>query len=216
MTITTMKIRMAEHLLSEAEDCRSREAVTVAGGADPGLVAGTVLGKVLTAGATVAAGGGNTGNGVFTLDATDPVLAGAAVGAYVVTITEAATDGGQYEVLSPAGASLGTANIGDTFANQIKFVIADGATDFAVGDTWTVTVAADSDGYYVRHAPAATDGSEIVAGVLFEGVIGTDVRTIHARDCQVVKAHLTYASGADAAAIAATDAALKALGIIPR
>lgn len=117
---TEMKIQMAEYLFSEAESDRSREQVDVSGGADPGLVAGTVLGMI------------------------------------------------------------------------------------------TAT------GVYVRHAPGASDGSENVAGILFEGVIGDDRRTIHARDCQVVKAHLTYSAGADAAAITAADAALRALGIIPR
>jgi hypothetical protein len=90
----------------------------------------------------------------------------------------------------------------------------DGGTDGIVAGTVLGKITAT--GVYVQHAPAATDGSQTVAGVLFEGVTGEDTRTVHKRACEVVKAHLTYSVGADANAITATDAALVALGIIPR
>ena len=116
----TMGMLTGEHLHSEAESYRSREAVTVNGGADPGLVPGTILGKI-------------TGTGV-----------------------------------------------------------------------------------YVRHDSGAADGSQNIAGILYEGAVGTVERTVHVRACQVVGAHLTYEDGADAAAKTAANTALAALGIVVR
>lgn len=71
-------------------------------------------------------------------------------------------------------------------------------------------------GNYVRYAPGASDGSQTVSGILFEGVVGTAKRTIVARDAQVVGGNLTYSAGADAGAIATANTALAALGIIVR
>lgn len=211
MAILTEANRTAEFLQSEANGYRSREVGTVdaTGGA---LVAGAVLGRVDTAGASVAADGGNTGNGTFTLDVTDPVLTGAVAGDYVVTITEAALDGGQYTVEDPNGNVIGVANVGDTFADQIKFVLADGATDFVVGDTWTVTVAAGS-GAYVAYDATATTGAEKAVAVLFEASTGavSEDRTIVKRDAEVKHYKLTY-TGTKATVVAD----LAEVGIIVR
>lgn len=71
-------------------------------------------------------------------------------------------------------------------------------------------------GNYVQYAPGATDGSQTVAGILFEAVVGTAKRTIVARSAQVVGGNLTYPAGSNAAAIATANAGLKSLGIIVR
>lgn len=147
----------------EQEGDFSRTVATLTGAA--ALKMGTVLGKILTAGATVVAAGGNTGDGVLTVDATDPVLAGALVGDYIVECITAATNGGTFRVTAPNGYVLGDVAVGDTFADQIKFAIADGATDFAVGDTFTIT-AAEGSGKWTQLDPSATTGAEIAAGVL--------------------------------------------------
>lgn len=211
MTILTEGDRAAEFLQSEANGYRSREVVAV--DADgTAMEAGAVLGQITTAGATAAAGGGNTGNGTLTVDVTDPVLADAQTGAYTVTITEAVTNGGQYTVTDPNGDVIGVANVGDTFANEIKFVLADGATDFVVGDFFTVTVAAGS-GKYVAYSASATDGSATVAGVLYEGVESTHDAdaTIIKRDAEVKHYKLNY-TGTKATVVAG----LADLGIISR
>lgn len=211
MAILTEGNRTAEFLQSEANGYRSRDVGTVdaTGGA---LVAGEVLGRVDTAGASVAAGGGNTGDGTFTLDVTDPVLAGAQAGDYTVTITEAATNGGQYTVEDPDGTVIGVANVGDTFADQIKFVIADGVTDFVVGDTWTVTVAAGS-GAYVAYDATATTGAEKAVAILYEASTGavSEDRTVVVRDAEAKHYKLTY-TGTKAAVVAD----LAEVGIIVR
>jgi len=89
---------------------------------------------------SVAAAGGNTGNGVFTIDGTNPVRANWQAGVYKVICIQAATNSGLFEVLDPAGRSLGSVKVGNTFDNQIKFSIADGSSDFVVGDEFDVTL----------------------------------------------------------------------------
>lgn len=75
---------------------------------------------------------------------------------------------------------------------------------------------------YVRHAAGASNGSQNEAGVLFPTLVNTTgsavdySATIIARAAEVKKTALTYEVGADAAQEIASDAALKALGIIVR
>jgi hypothetical protein len=100
----------------------------------------TRIGSETVAGTTAAvADAGNTGNGTLTVDATTPVLTGAQSGAYRAVCILAAANGGTFAVFDPAGVEIGRVAVGATFANQIKFVINDGATDFAVGDAFTIT-----------------------------------------------------------------------------
>ena len=140
---------------------------------------GALLGKITLGAASSQAGGGNTGNGVFTLDPTTPILANAQVGAYNVRCITAAVNGGTFRVTDPQGNVLGDVAVGATFANQIKFSIADGSTDFVVGDFFTVTIAAGS-GKYRLSATAAVDGSAVPDAILAEATDATaaDVATI--------------------------------------
>lgn len=71
-------------------------------------------------------------------------------------------------------------------------------------------------GNYVRYDPAATTGAQTIAGILFEDAVGTVKKTIVTRDAEVNGAHLIYQNGANDAAKATANAALKALGIIVR
>jgi hypothetical protein len=143
------------------------EPVTIASGEN--LTRGTLLGRIDAGAASVAAGGGNTGDGVLTMDATNPVQAGAKAGDYTVTCITAATNGGSFQVTDPDGFSLGNVNVGSTFDDDIKFAIADGATDFIVGDVFTVTVAAGS-GKYVKSLAASKDGSQTPVAILATNV----------------------------------------------
>lgn len=132
------------------------------------MLRGTVLGKRTLGAASVAAkAGGNTGNGVFTLDATTPILNRAQVGVYAVRCIAAATNSGTFRVTDPRGRVLGDVVVGATFANDIKFAIADGATDFIVGDGFDVTIAA-GDGKLFTSLAAALDGSQVPYAVLAE------------------------------------------------
>lgn len=143
------------------------------------LAAGTVLGKIIKGAASAAAKtGGNTGDGTLTLDATTPILGYAIPGIYIVRCIAAATNGGTFRVTDPKGKVLGDVAVGATFANQIKFLIADGETDFAVGDGFDVTIAAGS-GKYKPYDKDNVDGSEVAAIILAEDIDATsaDVKT---------------------------------------
>jgi hypothetical protein len=146
--------------------------VTLASGQD--LLRGAVLGEILLGAASSAAkAGGNTGNGTLTLDASTPVLAGAKAGVYTVRCTAAASNSGTFEVQDPDGYVLGDVVVGATFSDDVKFVIADGSSDFIVGDGFDITVAAGS-GKFVLSLAAARDGSQTPAAVLAEDADASD------------------------------------------
>lgn len=124
----------------EAENLHSRDAITVL--AAQSLSVGSVLGKV-TAGAVPAtgtAGGGNTGGGTCT-----SVTGGVKVkvGIYILTCIGLVANGGIFSVADPDGMGMPAAAAGLAYtSNQINFTIADSGTDFALGDTFTITVPA--------------------------------------------------------------------------
>ena len=138
---------------------------TVASG-QGALARGTVLGAILLGAASSAAkSGGNTGNGTLTLDVTTPILAGAQPGVYTARCITAATNSGTFRVEDPNGTVLGDVAVGATFSDDVKFVIADGGTDFVVGDGFDITIAAGS-GKVVKSVAAAVDGSAVPVGIL--------------------------------------------------
>jgi hypothetical protein len=141
------------------------------------LVRGTALGRILAGAVTVAAkAGGNTGGGTLTLDATTPKLAGAKPSVIEVRAIAAATNSGTFRATEVAGGVrtfLGDFAVGDTFANKVKFVVADVGADFIVGDGFDITIAAGSK-KLVKSLAAAVDGSEKPFAVLAADVDATD------------------------------------------
>jgi hypothetical protein len=218
-TILTENLkRTGAYIVSEASDMyRSREQVIIDNGAD--LVAGQVLGKVAAGSAVSAAkSGGNTGNGVMTVDATTPVRPGAINGVYRVRLISAAANGGTFRVENPDGDVIGDVAVGATFDDDIKFVVADGSSDFIVGDGFDITVNLSAE-KYMAHDPAATDGRERACAILFEDAKAASVevrRTVHVRDCIVRGSGLTWKSGISAADKAAAIRHLEQRGIIVR
>lgn len=75
------------------------------------------------------------------------------------TIVVAGANGGTFNVLDPDGLSLGNATVGVAFtSNQINLTISDGATDFAVGDFFTIAVTQGNyDAGYCYEAADASD-----------------------------------------------------------
>lgn len=76
-------------------------------------------------------------------------------------------------------------------------------------------------GVYDIYNPANSDGTQTVAGVLWNEVPAVSggsgqLATIHARDCEVRATDLTWFSGATSPQIATGKAALAALGVIAR
>jgi len=214
----------AEFLISEAPGYRSRESITLANtsNAEVSWPAGLVLARNDIGAATRAAkAGGNAANtGDLTLDATTPVLAGAQAGIYAVRCIATASNGGTFRVTDPKGNVLGDVAVGATFANQVKFAIADGSQDFVVGEGFDITIAA-GDGRYIPFLNAANLPA---VALLYDNQVvaatGTRSAVVFARDIEANAAELRYdaslSGGALTAAKAAARAALAAAGIILR
>jgi hypothetical protein len=180
--------------------------VTLVSGAGA-LVRGTVLGKIALGTASAAAkAGGNTGNGTCTVDATTPVKAGAKAGIYSVRCIEVVTNNGIFEVKDPDGNQIGSTLImaggAGTFDDDIKFALADGSTDFIVGDGFDVTVAAGS-GKYLKSLAAAVDGSQAPDAILADDRDATsgDVEAMAYFDGFFAEQALTLGTGHTVASI---------------
>lgn len=203
MEILTEKPRALAFILSEANGYLSREVLTIASGAGK-LQAGTVLGKISLGAATSAAkSGGNAANtGALTLDAVTPVLANAKVGVYTVRCITAASNGGIFRVEDPDGFVLGDVAVAATFADGVKFSIADGSQDFIVGEGFDITVAAGS-GEYVASPnafTAAKPGAENACAILAYPVDATDAdveAVCITNDAEVKTMMLIYDSSVD-------------------
>ncbi len=206
-----------EFLVSEAPGGRSRENITIKAGAD--LSAGDVLGKIRTAGLTAAKAIGNAAN-------TGEIQAGTLVkgancqaGVYTATCVLAAANGGQFVVKDPVGKVIGTAYVGVAFlTDEIGFTIPDGATDFSVGESHTITVAATDAGKYALIDPEGTTGTQFAKAILVDAVpaaLADKTGVAIVRDAVVNEDELGY-SDADAGEIATIKAQLASVGIIAR
>lgn len=207
----TEGMHTGEFVLQTAPGDISYENVLVASGEV--LQPGTVIGFTTAAVAAVA-GSANVGNGAVTVSA---IGAGARVGNYSAVCTAAAANAGTFAVTGPDGASLGNATVAVAFtAGGITMTIADGATDFAVGDTFVIPVAAGSAKAWTA---GAGDGTQTVGGIILHKVDATagpkrDVALV--RQATVNGRHLMWASGTTAAQMETGKTGLRTLGIIPR
>lgn len=96
-------------------------------------------GGTITVPATGTAGAGNTGDGTCS-----GVSGGVLVKCGIYTLTCIATggDSGIFSVTDPDGYALPQATVGVAYINsQINFILNDGAQDFILGDTFTITTA---------------------------------------------------------------------------
>lgn len=132
---------------------------------------------VLSGRAAPAAGtadGGNTGDGTMAVDA---VGASAKVGTYTFTCTAAATDGGTFEMTDPDGTviasdvEVGSAHTG---SGHLDTTISDGATDFEVGDIFTVVVRA-------AEVPTALTRGDASLSATASDIVGTASDAIELR-----------------------------------
>lgn len=209
MTVKTEGQHAGEFLISEANGKRSRDAIIINAGAGV-LSAGTLVAQITAANAASATAGSNTGNGAIGAIGVDNT---AITGDYIVTITEAATDGGAFSVVDPNGVTVGSGDVGVEFVGGgLTFTIADGATDFAVNDSWTIAVNAGIGEWVAYDNDGADDGRRACGGVLFAGVDATyaDARAVGiVRDAEV--------RGSDLVGLDAEGAAdLRAIGVIVR
>lgn len=154
-----LKFEMAQ------EYCRDKVTILSGEGA---LDVNTLLGQILLGAASSGAkSGGNTGNGTFVLDNTTPILAGAAAGVYrvrFVTTTSVRLEDADGKVLGDIAIGGSTGNSA-TVQEHIKGVLTQGATPFAAGDGFDITIA-EGSGKYRKCVLSNVDGSAVAAGVL--------------------------------------------------
>lgn len=201
-----------------------RDVVTVYEAGTKTYPIGTVLGRTFVSTSVTATAGTNTGNGAIgTVTATGK----AQRGTYTIRIIKAATNAGDFTVSDPSGAVIGNGTVAVAYSNQLGFTLADGATDFAVGDTFTVEVVGDYK--YKMVEATATDGSAKAVAIYIsanDGSFGTS--TIAATtDTSVIalvrgaaivgKETLTYGASIDTTAEKTKlYSELEAIGIICR
>jgi len=176
----------------------------------------TVASTTVTATSASAAAGTNSGNGTI---GAITVSNSAKPGAYALKITKAATDAGDFQVGDPDGLVVGLGTVGVAFSGGgLAFTLADGSADFAVGDSFTITVAAGS-GNYAPHDTSGVDGREVAAAILFDVVDATSASKAGVaivRDAEVNGNEITWKTGISAGDKAAGIAALAAAGVIVR
>ncbi len=210
MTIKTEGVHAGEFLLSEANGSRSRENVVICAGS--GVVkAGTLIALITAANAlTPTAQAGNTGNGTV---GSVTVTSAAITGTYVLEITEAAANGGTFEVTDPLGRVAGQGQVGQAFTGGgLTFTLADGSTDFVVGDGFNLAVLANLGEWTPYDDDGTDDGRRACTGILFAPVDATENDVLAAavvRDAEVIEDVLTGLDNAGR-----TD--LKNLGIVIR
>nr|WP_256834491.1 head decoration protein [Pseudomonas oleovorans] len=190
--IKTEGVYTGEFLLSEANGTRSREEVVIAAGSGI-LKAGTLIALITAANAlTPTANAGNTGNGTI---GSVTVTSAAYSGAYTLTIIEAVANGGKFELRSPGDNLVGEGTVGQAFTGGgLTFTLSDGATDFAEGDGFTLTVLANLGEYTAYDDDGTDDGRRAASGILFASVDATvnDVRAVGVmRDAEVIERLLT-------------------------
>ncbi|MDH4182653.1 MAG: head decoration protein [Nitrospinota bacterium] len=164
----TSQATAADNLL--AGQNQVTDMVTILSG-EGALLRGQLLGRVSVAAAMPVAGAGNTGDGTIA----SVTLGGKArLGSYIAECVAAAVDGGIFKLIDPDGYALDAqATVGVAFvSDHLNFTINDGATDFVVGDTFTLAVGAGSGKYRV-YSPANTDGSQRPAAILAQDADAT-------------------------------------------
>jgi len=184
------------------------------------LVAGAVLGQLLAAGAAVFVGTVGT-RGTVTVSAV--IGPAAQVGQYRLVCVAASANAGTFQLRAPDGSvvAFNTALVitvaGGAFtSDHLGITIADGATDFIVGDTYTIDV---TGGDWEALDPIEDDGAQIAAGILFGGTNATAADkacVVLVRDAEVNANELTWPAGITAPQKLLAISQLNARGITLR
>jgi len=151
-------------------------------------LAGTILARQAVAIAIAASAVTGTGTGTVTLAT---VVAGPIVpivGAYVLTCVAAVVNGGVFKLVDPNGAEVanditmtpGAGGVTVIKVAGMQFSITDAATDFIVGDFFTLTVAAD--GKLVPYVVAGAGGAQIPKSILTYDVVAAGAGDKKIRD----------------------------------
>jgi hypothetical protein len=206
--------------------CRDTVTYLAGSGSTREIPQFAVLGAILTgtttvtAGAAVSASGGTPGNGVVGSLTAD---AGAPEGVYQIVFIEPAANAGTFQVIRPDGSVDGAGTVAVAYNGTINFTLADGATDFAVGDRIPVTVDYADAGVF-KHVQidfAAVNGAANAVGVAPRAISvpnGADLEgpALKRGPLLLRSDELAWPAGATSDQKASALAQLQALGIVCR
>ncbi len=213
MDTAVLQIRnqVTDWLKWEMDDRFSRDNVVIAAGQT--LANGTVVGRIGAGSAHVGGLPQNVGNGVMG-PVTVPV--GTAPGVYKVNLLTGGPTG-TFEVLDPEGNVAGTGAVGTAYTAGLGFTLADGATDFAVGDGFRISVD-DGGGTVAIFDPGASNGTQNPVGIVTDSYDTTDglatPGAIVTRDAHIINFGLKWKAGITAAQKAAALAALATKNVL--
>ncbi len=206
-------------VVSEAPGNRSRDQVTIQGGsgADRSLVAGQAMSKVFAGTGVAVAVAGNTGDGAM---GEITVGARAKIGVYDLVCIEPAENAGAFLLTDPDGMVIGVVTVAAAFSSlHLSFTLADGATDFAAGDAFTITVTEGAT-KWVGFDQDLTTVKQFVDGIMRDDQVAPDAVDIQGvvfvRDCELNQSELVWPSDITAAEQVEAEAQLQKLGIIVR
>lgn len=152
------------------------------------LKPGTILArKAVNDDVTVAADGGNTGDGTVTLAAVVQGFDMPIPGDYVLECIAAEADGGTFSLTDPNGDLVaddlvltpGAGQATDFESGGLSFRITDGAADFVLGDKFTLSVT--GNGNLVPFDPQGVGGANVPHAVLTYGIVTEEAATVAAR-----------------------------------
>lgn len=141
---------------------------------------GCIVGATQAGSASATAGAGNTGNGAM---GAITVSAAARAGNYTLQITDVDANAGEFAVYYPDGTLVGTGDVAAAFSGGgLAFTLADGSTDFVVGDYFIIAVTLTANAALLgivvmdRNVPALAATPDAVpqyktASILNEGVV---------------------------------------------
>lgn len=197
------------YILRELDANWSRENGTLNSGQN--LQAGTVLGRLITAAGAKVSGTGDGTVGAVT------VGPDAQIGIYQLICIAEAGNAGTFRVLAPDGSNMPNLTVASAYSTSaISLTVADGANDWDIGDVIHVTV---TGGDYEALDPAATDGTQVAAAILYGPVNATDADTrcvVTARGTAVNGNELIWPTGISAADKAIATQQLARAGIVIR
>lgn len=162
--ISKPKTTETDVLICVLSDTFSKDTITFEnGGSDAEVPVGTVLGEVKYDAVAEPACVG-TGDGTLTAISLGE---NAKVGDYIIRCTTGGASA-VFSVTGPDGYLIGI-EIGhnaDFISQHLDFTLTAGATPFAKGDTFTVTIASPSSKIFKVVDDAATDGTQVASAVL--------------------------------------------------
>lgn len=196
MTLLSTRSKKLSGVLAFEDDVEygvTRETVTVV--VETGMDVGAVVARTLISPSATPVITG-TGNGAI---GTVTVSKRADLGVYTLRIVKAVTNAGDFTVTSPAGFVIGTGSVGVAcVAGPLSFTLADGATDFVVGDTIAITVAGTVKYEWIEAADVAALVDDVAVVIESDKDVisltsGDNTMTILARgDAGVIGASLLY------------------------